>query len=45
MEDGRDLYAEPYEAKRPTVTFDETSKPWLQETRAPLPATPGRGQR
>jgi hypothetical protein len=45
MEDVLELYAEPYDAKRPTVTFDETSKQLIQETRAPLPATPGRGQR
>lgn len=41
MEDVLDLYAEPYEAKRPTVTFDETSKQLIGETRHPLPARPG----
>jgi DDE superfamily endonuclease len=45
MEDVLELYAEPYDAKRPTVTFDETSKQLIQETRAPLPAAPGRVQR
>jgi hypothetical protein len=41
MEDVLDLYAEPYDAKRPTVTFDETSKQLIGETRHPLPARPG----
>jgi hypothetical protein len=41
MEDVLDLYAEPYEPKRPTVTFDETSTQLIGETRQPLPARPG----
>lgn len=41
-EDVVDLSAEPYAPKRPTVTFDETSKPLLGEPRQPLPAHPGR---
>jgi DDE superfamily endonuclease len=41
MEDVLDLYAEPYDPKRPTVTFDETSKQLIGETRPPLPAQPG----
>ena len=41
MEDVLDLYAEPYDPKRPTVTFDETSKQLIGETRQPLPAQPG----
>jgi hypothetical protein len=36
-----DLYAEPYEPKRPTVNFDETSTQLLKETRAPVPTQPG----
>ena len=40
MEDVLDLYAEPYDPKRPTVTFDETSKQLIGETRQPLPAQP-----
>ena len=36
MEDVLDLYAEPYDAKRPKVNFDETSKQLIQETRTPL---------
>jgi DDE superfamily endonuclease len=41
MEDVLDLYAEPYDPKRPTVTFDETSKQLIGETRQPLPTQPG----
>lgn len=41
MENVLDLYAEPYDAQRPTVTFDETSKQLIGETRHPLPARPG----
>jgi DDE superfamily endonuclease len=41
MEAVLDLYAEPYDPKRPTVNFDETSKQLIKETRAPLPTTPG----
>jgi len=40
MEDVLDLYAEPYDPKRPTVTFDETSKQLIGETRQPLSAQP-----
>ena len=42
MEDVLDLYAEPYDPQRPVVCFDETSTQLLAETRAPLPAKPGR---
>ena len=45
MEDVLDLYAEPYDPKRPVVCFDETSTQLLAETRAPLPPRPGRPQR
>ncbi len=41
MEDVLELYAEPYDAKRPKVNFDETSKQLIGETRQPLPARPG----
>ena len=41
MEDVLDLYAEDYDAKRPTVSFDETSKQLIKETRVALPAHPG----
>ena len=45
MEDVLDLYAEPYDARRPVVCFDETSTQLLAETRDPLPAKPGRPRR
>ncbi len=45
MEDVLDLYAEPYNEKRPTVGFDETSKQLIKETRQPLPATAGQPER
>ena len=45
MEDVLDLYAEPYDPQRPVVCFDETSTQLLAETRAPLPAGPGRPKR
>jgi hypothetical protein len=41
MEEVLDLYAEPYDPKRPKVNFDETSKQLIGETRQPLPARPG----
>lgn len=41
MEDVLDLYAEPYDPKRPKVNFDETSKQLSGESRQPLPARPG----
>jgi len=40
-----ELYAEPYDAKRPTVNFDESSKQLIQETRQALPARPGQPAR
>lgn len=45
MEDVLDLYAEPYDAKRPVVGFDETSKQLIAETRQPLPAQAGQPER
>ena len=42
MEDVLDLYAEPYDPKRPVVCFDETSTQLLADTRPPLPPEPGR---
>ena len=45
MEDVLDLYAEPYDPKRPRVNFDETSKQLIGETRQPLPAQPGQAAR
>ena len=45
MEDVLDLYAEPYDEKRPKVNFDETSKQLIQETRTGLEAKADRVQR
>lgn len=45
MEDVLDLYAEPYDPKRPVVCFDETSTQLLAEARPPLPMKPGRVRR
>ncbi len=45
MEDVLDLYAEPYDEKRPVVGFDETSKQLIAERRVPLPAQAGRPER
>lgn len=45
MEDVLELYAEPYDPRRPVVCFDETSTQLLGETRPPLPAQPGRPRR
>ena len=36
------LYARPYDEREPVVCVDEKSKPLLRQTRAPLPAQPGR---
>jgi DDE superfamily endonuclease len=45
MEDVLDLYAEPYDPKRPKVNFDETSKQLIGEVRTPLPAQSGHAAR
>jgi hypothetical protein len=45
MEDLLDLYGVPYDAKRPKVNFDETSKQLIAEVRHPLPTQPGRVKR
>jgi len=41
MEDVLELYAEPYDPRRPVVCFDETSPQLLGEARPTLPARPG----
>jgi hypothetical protein len=41
MEEVLDLYAAPYAPTRPTVTFEETRKQLIGETRQPLPPRPG----
>ncbi len=45
MEDVLDLYAEPYDPKRPVVCFDETSKQLVKEKISPIPPQPGRRER
>jgi transposase len=45
MEEVLDLYAEPFDAKRPKVNFDESSKQLIKEVRQPLPAKPGEVER
>ena len=45
MEDVLDLYAEPYDPRRPVVCFDETSTQLLADTRTPIPAEPGMPRR
>src|SRR5258706_28251 len=45
VEDVLEVYAEPYDPKRPKVNFDETNTQLLKETRLPLPARPGQLQR
>jgi transposase len=45
MEDVLDLYAEPYDPRRPVVCFDEQSYQLIAEVRGPLPAAPGRPER
>ena len=41
MEEGLDLYEEPYDPRRPVVCFDETSTQLLAEPRPALPTQPG----
>jgi len=41
MEDVLELYAEPFDEKRPVVGFDETSKQLIKETRQPEPSRGG----
>jgi transposase len=45
MEDVLDLYAEPYDPRRPVVCFDAQSYQLIAEVRVPLPAAPGRPER
>jgi transposase len=40
MEDVLDVYARPWDAKRPLVCFDETNKQQLGEVQPPLPMAP-----
>ncbi len=45
MEDVLDVYARPYDPRRPQVCFDEHSVQLIEETRLPLPAKPGQPER
>lgn len=45
MEDVLDVYARPYDPKRPQVCFDEQLVQLIAETRKPLPAKPGQPER
>ncbi len=45
MEDVLDLYAEPYDAARPVVCFDELPYQLVDEVHPPQPAAPGRPAR
>jgi len=45
MEDVLEVYAQPYDAQRPQVCMDETSKQLLSNLREPLPAQPGQPAR
>ena len=42
MEDVLEVYQRPHDPQRPLVCLDETSKQLITETRAPIPAKPGR---
>ncbi|MGB5085444.1 MAG: IS630 family transposase [Methylocystis silviterrae] len=45
MEDVLEVYQRPRDPQRPVVCLDETSKQMIIETRAPIPAAPGRKAR
>ena len=45
MEDVLNLYAQPYDPKRPLVCFDEARKELHGQPRPPVPAAPGRPAR
>jgi hypothetical protein len=45
MEDGLSLYAEPYDAKRPKINFDEMSRQLVADRHPPLAASEGRPRR
>jgi len=45
MEDVLDVYARPYDPKRPVVCFDEMLVQLIAETRKPLPPRPGQPER
>ncbi len=45
MEDILELYQRPYDANKPLICMDETSKQLVKETRLPIGATPGQPAR
>ena len=45
MEDVLDVYARPFDPKRPVVCFEETPVQLIAETRQPLPPKPGQPER
>ena len=45
MEDVLELYAEPYDPRRPKVNMDETRKPLIKETRQAWPVPPRKPRR
>ena len=45
MEDVLDLYAEPYDPRRPVVCFDEQPVQLIAETRVPAPLRPRQAAR
>jgi hypothetical protein len=45
MEDVLEVYQRPHDPRRPVVCLDETTKQMIVETRAPIPAAPGRKAR
>ena len=45
MEDVLEVYQRPHDPQRPVVCLDETTKQMIAETRAPVPAAPGRKAR
>jgi hypothetical protein len=45
MEDVLEVYQRPHDPQRPVVCLDETTKQMIAETRAPIPAAPGRKAR
>ncbi|EQD58872.1 transposase [mine drainage metagenome] len=42
MYDVLDLYEEPYDPKRPVIGLDEKSEQFIEDSRPPIPATPGK---
>jgi len=45
MEDILEVYKRPYDAKKPLVCLDESSKQQVNEVRTPLPMKPGQAER